>query len=92
MLINTLYWVIFTMSFEQIKQSVTNGATNLANNFREGAGRLGSAIQKGGIQALDSIKGQVLNIDMQSGSKQTLSPENDWRVRISLAPESSAYF
>ena len=80
------------MSFEQIKQSVTNSATNLANNFREGAGRLGSAIQKGGLQALDGIKGQVLNIDMKSGSKQSLSPDNDWRVRISLAPASSSYF
>jgi hypothetical protein len=80
------------MSFEKIKQSVTNGATNLSNNLRSGAGRLGSTIQKGGAQALDSIKGQVLNIDMQSGTKQTLSPENDWRVRISLAPESSSYF
>ena len=80
------------MSFEKIKQSVSNGATSLANNFKEGAGRLGSAIQKGGKQALDNIKGQVLNIDMNSGSKQTLSADNDWRVRISLAPASSSYF
>jgi hypothetical protein len=80
------------MSLEKVKQSVSNGASKLANNVREGAERLGGSIAKGGKQALDSIKGQVLNIDMQSGDKQSLGADSDWRVRISLAPASSSYF
>lgn len=80
------------MSLEKIKKSVSNGASKVAGRLQEGAGRLGGAIAKGGKQALDSIKGQVLNIDMQSGDKQTLSPDSDWRVRVSLAPASSSYF
>lgn len=79
-------------SFDSIKQSVTSGATKLTDTVRGGVSRLGSSIAKGGLDALDNIKGQILNIDTKTGSKQTLSPENDWRVRVSLASQSSSYF
>ena len=81
-----------TFSLEKVKQSVSTGATKLLNNVGESASRLGGAIAKGGRDALDSIKGQVLNIDMKSGGAQVLNADSDWRVRISLAPASSSYF
>jgi hypothetical protein len=55
-------------------------------------GTLAEGIVKGGTLALEAIAGSVFNFGYTNANPNRIAPEDDWRVRISMQPDTAALF
>lgn len=51
-----------------------------------------SGLLDGAVDALKSIAGRVFNTTFNDATGKNLNEDADWRVRLSMAPESAKYF
>lgn len=79
----------------------TNSTTGFASQAQYGAGtdpssyRLGTlseGIAKGGAAALQALAGSVFNFFYKDSNPTSIAAEDDWRVRISMQPDTAALF
>jgi len=53
---------------------------------------LAEGIVKGGAFALEAIAGSVFNFNYTGANPSSIGPDDDWRVRISMQPQTAALF
>ena len=73
-------------------QGITPAAPYSAPNNPSAARLAVSGLVTGAANALSSVAGRVLNFNFLNANGNAIDPINDWRVRISLQPNTAGLF